>query len=245
MRERPTLFPFGRADIAAGERAQFELRPQVPMKPRGLRFGRNHAAQLAVVALQVGQISCLASAGGVPATIFEEMDDPFEAPICRAGYVVLLEVANLGRCSLSVEPLLLALTVDQVQRTLAPSQHPGWMDALDIPEVARPRYIASGGGGGASAAPGISIGGGGGAAPVPAPLCGSRRPDSGEKCRQSEQHAGDHFDGLAQSWPQLPKRAHGGLTPSRRELEEIARHRERYLDDADGWNAWQSPTDES
>lgn len=107
-----------------------------------------------------------------------------------------------------------------------------------------PPATTGGGAGGAGAAGGhgsivISTHGGGGAAtptpaPAPAPLCGSRRPDTGEKCRQPAGHKHDHHDGLTQSWPRQE-------TPTRRELEE----RERYLEDPDGWGAWSSATDES
>jgi hypothetical protein len=81
-------------------------------------------------------------------------------------------------------------------------------------------------------------------APPPPPRCSSRRPDTGERCQLSAahefMHCGRHDDDRDPLiwWP-------NAATPARDELVKQQRDRERYLDDPDGWSAWESPTDES
>jgi hypothetical protein len=73
---------------------------------------------------------------------------------------------------------------------------------------------------------------------TPAPsTCGARRPDSGESCSRELGHKHLHEAGDL-AWPQQ-------ALPSREVLRQGESERNRYLDDPDGWSAWESATDES
>jgi hypothetical protein len=239
--------------INVGATVSIDLFPQIPLcGPYRIRFPKDLHGVLALRDIQFGQQSFLACAGSVPVEVLETMPD-LEGYVLHVGNILRLVVANVGmHAVLAVGSILasrLHVLMDRErgakhsgplrslfetppQQLFRPDRCPVPSDFYDPhlpkdPILDRMKLYAPP----VAATPPAP-------APEPKKPCSSRRPDTHECCVLREKHLEQHYDGLGQSWPEQ-------ATPTRRELEQREHERTHYLEDPDGWSAWESPTDES